>query len=257
MPPRFRRLPATPADAASGHGFTLIELLVVIAVIAILAALLLPAVGRAKQAGLNAACKSNLRQVGIGLHLYVSERRFYPSSDDAFLILDGKSSSVSSSVSDVPKAMLCPAPIAKHDNFNPYVYNNFPGIQRLDIITTLPAVLGGNWGIAAGFPGATRTQTPEDAVRVPADMIAFTDGAYYSTPETNIIAKIIQFGVVGVSGDYPWMGTEELYSHPNGYNQLFCEGHVEFVKIKDIAARSDRIRSRWFSDNLPHRELTK
>ena len=58
--------------------FTLIEFLVVIAVIAILAALLLPALNRAKLAADSAGCKSNLRQQGLGLVMYVSDFHAYP-----------------------------------------------------------------------------------------------------------------------------------------------------------------------------------
>ena len=53
--------------------FTLIELLVVIAIIAVLAALLMPTFGRAKESARGTACLSNLRQIGLGLQLYVQE----------------------------------------------------------------------------------------------------------------------------------------------------------------------------------------
>jgi len=62
----MRRIP-TPLPAA----FTLVELLVIMAIIAILATLLLPSLGRAQESSRSASCQGNLHQIGLALQMYV------------------------------------------------------------------------------------------------------------------------------------------------------------------------------------------
>lgn len=73
----------SPRAAALSRAFTLIELLVVIAIIAILAAMILPVLERAKQAGLRIQCLDNMRQLGMASQVYLTDNQgiFPPRSD--------------------------------------------------------------------------------------------------------------------------------------------------------------------------------
>jgi prepilin-type N-terminal cleavage/methylation domain-containing protein/prepilin-type processing-associated H-X9-DG protein len=122
--------------------FTLIELLVVIAVIAILAALLLPTLRRAKEAGRSAVCMSNLHQIGLGLQVYVGDHRNHlPFMNDTSLTTSNDfppPEVVLQSYLGKPESWKCPS---DHENFqattNSYSWNfllNGKDADQLDVL---------------------------------------------------------------------------------------------------------------------------
>jgi prepilin-type N-terminal cleavage/methylation domain-containing protein len=238
------RNPIKPCRSA----FTLIELLVVIAIIAILSAMLLPALARAKEAGRSAACKSNLRQIGIALHLYLSDFQKYPLWlttgtgthywDAAILPYTSNSRDVFRCPSN-QKAPRWTNNVADPQQNPSYDYNMSGSSQF-----ALPA-----YNPSLGLDGGTR-YLPENQVKAPSDMIEVIDatptaangGGDHDADDTtayplNLLAEV----VVAARHDY-------------GANAVFCDDHVEFGKLTAWMKRTDQARRRWNNDNQPHPE---
>lgn len=221
--------------ARPSRAFTLVELLVVITIIAILAALLLPTLNRAKLAGLAAVCKSNLHQIGIGCGLYTSQHQRYPpwqsfgGNWDYFLLpFTGGN----------PNLFLCPArkPSSVWTNLtfsNPTYGYNALGTGQLG--------LTGNFGDTAGLP--------EARVLVAADMIAVGD---YPEPEGSFTRVGYQDG--DIAGALDERDDYVAARHNRGANIVFCDAHVEYGKQTNWMKAAANVRKRWNNDNQPHAE---
>lgn len=212
------------------HAFSLGELLVVIAIIAILAALLLPAVARAKQRAQETACRSNLGQINLAFHAYADDHRdalpilpdpnpypngvgaYYKQLIKGYLGLDGPAS---------PREMVfvCPSDrevfTQPQHAFTSYTFNGYEldgsSIPRITgqplgairnptkvvLAAEFPAFFGGSWH-------PYKTSAYPDA----RSMVAFADGHVATT-------KIYWDGVPGsqpreyeppTSYQYSWSG---------------------------------------------------
>jgi len=258
----LHKSPLTNQNARFGkvRAFTLMELLVVIAIIAILAALLLPALSRARAKAQQIRCVGNLHQQGIGLQNFVANNHAYPSfmgpanSDNPGWWIDQISSGsfgISKPVTNLVNegVWLCPsAPshLAFPNEavvFYSYGYN----IRGVDWVASYTNALGlcghlvPGATIKPGFPGFAPVQ--ESEVAVPADMMAIGDS----------IIGFIDFE--RYENFSPTRIGRAMARHQGSINVLFCDGHVESPTLQYVFEETnDTALIRWNRDHQPHRD---
>jgi prepilin-type N-terminal cleavage/methylation domain-containing protein len=247
-------------QTASQRAFTLIELLVVIAIIAILAALLLPALARAKEQARTTTCAGQVRQMVMALTMYLDDYRRYP------LVWGNASPDPNYPYSW--QDTLAPY-LAERTSNSVFRYLRCPSFKVHGSFATPNAIFSIPWnfygysgvnpyGLSPGYPDSVNTRwLKESEVVQPSQMIALGDSTLFAYQQPSVVVGATELRYIPITYRQKGTGYEREQTalkqrHHSRQVIGFCDGHVQPIPFLKLFADNPEARRIWNYDNQPH-----